>query len=62
MHNMAFIGPAGVAGMVAYPSLLDGAFSFGASNGGGDSSYYGQSLRVLTMLMMSGNFVDFTKP
>jgi endo-1,4-beta-D-glucanase Y len=61
-HNMAFIGPAGVAGMVGYPSLLDGAFSFGASNGGGDSSYFGQSLRVVTMLMMSGNFVDFTKP
>jgi hypothetical protein len=41
---------------------LDGAFAFGASNGGGDNSYYGQSLRVITMLMMSGNFVDFTKP
>ncbi|MEO7032759.1 MAG: glycosyl hydrolase family 8 [Polyangiaceae bacterium] len=62
VHNMAFIGPAGVAGMAGYPTLLDGAFSFGASNGGGDTSYYGQSLRVLTMLMMSGNFVDFTKP
>ncbi|MEO8900538.1 MAG: glycosyl hydrolase family 8 [Polyangiaceae bacterium] len=59
-QNMAFIGPAGVAGMYKYPTLLDGAFSFGASDH--DTSYYGQSLRVLTMLMMSGNFVDFTKP
>lgn len=60
--NMAFIGPAGVAGMAGHQSLLDGAFAFGAANGGGDTSYYGQSLRVITMLMMSGNFVDFTKP
>ncbi len=60
--NMAFIGPAGVAGMVGHQTLLDGAFAFGAANSGGDSSYYGQSLRVITMLMMSGNFVDFTKP
>jgi endo-1,4-beta-D-glucanase Y len=61
-HNMAFIGPAGVAGMVGYPTLLDAAFTFGANNSGGDTSYFGQSLRVLTMLMMSGNFVDYTKP
>jgi hypothetical protein len=61
-HNMAFVGPAGVAGMVGYPTLLDGAFTFGANNTDGDTSYFGQSLRVLTMLMMSGNFVDYTKP
>jgi endo-1,4-beta-D-glucanase Y len=60
--NMAFIGPAGVAGMAGFQTLLDGAFAFGANNSGGDTSYFGQSLRVLTMLMMSGNFVDFTKP
>jgi endo-1,4-beta-D-glucanase Y len=59
--NMAFIGPAGVAGMVGHQALLDGAFAFGASNGGGDTSYYGQSLRLISMLMMSGNFVDFSK-
>jgi endo-1,4-beta-D-glucanase Y len=61
-HNMAFIGPAGVAGMAGYQSLLDGAFNYGATNNGGDGSYFPQSLRVVTMLMMSGNFVDFTKP
>jgi endo-1,4-beta-D-glucanase Y len=58
--NMAFIGPAGVSGMAGFQSLLDGAFTYGA-NGGGDQSYYPASLRMVTMLMMSGNFVDFTK-
>ncbi|HWA74940.1 MAG TPA: glycosyl hydrolase family 8 [Polyangiaceae bacterium] len=61
VRNMAFIGPAGVAGMVAHPSLLDGAFNFGTMNGGGDQAYYPQSLRVITLLMMSGNFIDLGK-
>jgi hypothetical protein len=56
---MAFIGPAGVSGMAGYQTLLDGAFSFGVSNG--DSEYYKKSVGLLSMLMMSGNFVDFTK-
>jgi hypothetical protein len=61
-HNMAFIGPAGVAGMAGYQTLLDGAFNFGVSNpGGGNAAYFPQSLRVVTMLMMSGNFLDYTK-
>ena len=59
--NMAFIGPAGVAGMVGFPALVDGAFNYGMS-GQGDQSYFPSSLRVLTMLTMSGNFVDYTKP
>jgi endo-1,4-beta-D-glucanase Y len=59
-HNMAFIGPAGVAGMAGYPKLMDDAFNFGAT-GGGDQAYYPQSLRVISMLMMSGNFIDFSK-
>ena len=58
--NMAFIGPAGVAGMAGYPMLLDGAFSYGAQNLG-DQKYYPQSLKIITMLMMSGNFLDYTK-
>jgi len=60
--NMAFIGTAGVAGMAGYQSLVDGAFMYGATNNGGNTAYFPQSLRVLTMLMMSGNFVDFSKP
>jgi endo-1,4-beta-D-glucanase Y len=60
--NMAFIGPVGVAGMAGYPMLLDTAFNFGVSNpGNGNAAYFPQSLRVVTMLMMSGNFLDYTK-
>jgi endo-1,4-beta-D-glucanase Y len=62
-HNMAFIGPAGVAGMAGFQSLLDGAFNYGVSNpsSGGNNAYFPQSLRVVTMLMMSGNLVDYTQ-
>jgi endo-1,4-beta-D-glucanase Y len=59
--NMAFIGPAGVAGMAGFPKLLNDAFAYGAG-GSGDQSYFPSSLRVVTMLMMSGNFLDYTKP
>jgi endo-1,4-beta-D-glucanase Y len=56
-QNMAFIGPAGISGMAAnFPTLLDDAFNYGASHTSGD--YFKDSMRVLTMLMMSGNFVD----
>ena len=58
--NMAFIGPAGVAGMAGFPMLLNDAFTFGAMNLG-DKQYYPQSLKIVTMLMMSGNFLDYTK-
>jgi endo-1,4-beta-D-glucanase Y len=58
--SMAFIGPAGIAGMAGYQSLLDGAFNFGVANTSND--YFKDSLRVVTMFMMSGNFVDLTKP
>jgi|SRR5450432_585834 len=60
-HNSAFIGPAGVAGMTGYPTLLDGAFTFAVSNPAGNNSYFAQSLKVVTMLMMSGNFLDYTQ-
>ncbi|HEY2408640.1 MAG TPA: glycosyl hydrolase family 8 [Polyangiaceae bacterium] len=59
--NMAFIGPAGVSGMDGQQTLLDNAFSYGAANNGGTVSYFAQSLRVITMLMMSGNLLDYTK-
>jgi endo-1,4-beta-D-glucanase Y len=59
-HNMAFIGTAGVAGMAGWPTLLNGAFTFGV-NGAGDNAYFTHSLRVVTMLMMSGNLIDYTQ-
>lgn len=59
-RNMAFIGPAGVAGMAAsFPNLLNEAFSFGVSHRSGD--YFKDSMRVISMLMMSGNFLDAGK-
>jgi len=59
--NMSFIGSVGAAAMVGgFPSLLDGAFAFGVNSTSND--YFKDSLRVLTMLMMSGNFLDYTKP
>jgi endo-1,4-beta-D-glucanase Y len=57
--NMAFIGPAGTSGMAGYQSLLDSAFTYGATGTGGTTPYYQQTLRVITMLMMSGNFLDY---
>lgn len=59
--NMAFIGPAGVAGMAGWPQLLNDAFAYGANGTGGNTQYYQQALRTISMLMMSGNFLDYTK-
>jgi len=59
--NMAFIGPAGVSGMAGFQSLLDGAFNYGATNNGNDTTYFPQSLRVVSMFMMSGNFLDYSQ-
>ena len=59
-HNMAFIGTAGTAGMAGWPNLLNGAFTYGV-NGAGDNAYFTNSLRVVTMLMMSGNLLDYSQ-
>jgi hypothetical protein len=59
---MAFIGPAGTAGMAGWPNLLNDAFNYGVSNpGSGNAAYFPQSLRVVTMLMMSGNLLDYSQ-
>ncbi len=60
-HNSAFIGPAGTAGMAGYPNLLNDAFNFNVSNPSGNNAYFTQSLRVVTMLMMSGNLLDYSQ-
>jgi endo-1,4-beta-D-glucanase Y len=60
-HNLAFIGPAGVGAMQGYQSLVDGAFNLMISPPSGNTAYFPQSLRVLSMLMMSGNFLDYSK-
>lgn len=57
-HNMAFIGGAGTVGMAGWPSLLDGAFTFGAASAG-DNAYFTNSLRIVFLLMMSGNLLDY---
>ena len=65
--NLAFIGPAGVAGMSnlsdisTLPALLDGAFNLTVNPPNGNTAYFPQSLRVLSMLMMSGNFLDYSQ-
>ncbi len=58
-QNSAFAGPVGVAGMAAgFGVVRDDAFMF---NPGGNNSYFAQSLRVLSMLMMSGNMLDYSQ-
>jgi hypothetical protein len=58
-HNMAFIGPAGAAGMAGWPSLLNGAFTYGVNNTASDTAYFTNTLKVVTMIMMSGNMLDY---
>ncbi len=60
-HNLAFIGPAGVSGMEGFQSLVDGSFNLMVSPPSGNTAYFPQSLRVLSMLMMSGNFLDYSQ-
>lgn len=58
-QNSAFAGPVGVAGMVAgFGTVRDDAFMFNPAD---NNSYFAQSLRVLSMLMMSGNLLDYSQ-
>lgn len=62
-HSAAFVGPAGVGAMSsdAYQSLVDGAYTGVASLAylaGG--TYYEDSWTTMSLLMMTGNFVDYT--
>lgn len=60
-HNLAFSGPAGVGAMQGFQSLVDGSFNLMVNPPSGNNAYFPQSLRVLSMLMMSGNMVDYSK-
>ena len=63
-HSASFVGPAGVGAMSspAYASLLDDAYSGIATRtylvGG---TYYDDSWTAMSLLMMTGNFLDYTK-
>jgi hypothetical protein len=63
-HSAAFIGPAGVGAMSSpmFASLLDDAYAGVATRmylvGG---TYYEDSWTAMSLLMMTGNFLDFTK-
>ena len=59
--NLAFSGPAGVAGMAGFQSLLDGSFNLMVSPPAGNGNYFPQTLRILSMLAMSGNFLDYSQ-
>lgn len=69
--NLAFSGPAGVAGMSngagmaslasSFQTLEDASFNLMVSPPGGNTAYFPQSLRVISMLMMSGNFLDYSQ-
>jgi endo-1,4-beta-D-glucanase Y len=62
-HSAAFIGPAAVGAMsdAAYRQFVDDAYSSLASSSllaGG--AYYEESWTVLSLLMLTGNFLDYT--
>ena len=47
--------------MAGFPQLLNDAFTYGATGTGGNTQYYQQSLRLMTMLILSGNFLEYKK-
>jgi endo-1,4-beta-D-glucanase Y len=62
-QSAAFVGPAGVGAMsnTAYQSFLDDAYAdvkTGQLTVGG--AYYDESWTVMSLLMMTGNFLDYT--
>jgi endo-1,4-beta-D-glucanase Y len=63
--NLAFSGPAGVGAMSNlasnFQTLEDASFNLMVSPPGGNTAYFPQSLRVISMLMMSGNFLDYSQ-
>lgn len=63
-QSAAFVGPAGVGAMggTSFQGFLDGAYGLvksGALLCGGQ--YYDESWAILSLLMMTGNFLDYTR-
>ncbi len=65
-NSMAFTGPAGVGAMVdaSFQAFVDEAYVAVVELGSLDSSYryYDSSVGLLSLLMMSGNFLNYTDP
>ena len=57
-----FVGPAGVGGMssASYSTLTQQAYQFLLGNPTQGGEYYAESWTALSLLMMSGNFLDYT--
>jgi endo-1,4-beta-D-glucanase Y len=62
--NSAFVGPAGAAGMASnQPQLVADAYMRVAADARAASeSYYNRSWALFTVLLMTGNFVNFQAP
>jgi endo-1,4-beta-D-glucanase Y len=62
-RSAAFIGPAGVGAMTSatYQTLVDQSYAtVGADDAFAGGAYYEESWTVLSLLMMTGNFLDYT--
>ena len=62
-RSAAFIGPAGVGAMTSstYQTFIDQSYAtLAAGNALAGGAYYEESWLVMSLLMMSGNFLDYT--
>jgi hypothetical protein len=65
-HSSAFVGPAGVGAMTSntYQTFLDQAYAALTTVAAGKyiagGTYYDESWAVMSLLMMTGNFLDYT--
>ncbi len=62
-RSAAFIGPAGVGAMTSatYQTLVDQSYAtIAADNALAGGAYYEESWTVMSLLMMTGNFLDYT--
>jgi hypothetical protein len=63
-RSAAFIGPAGVGAMTSgtYQTLLNQSYATVAAGGAlAGGAYYEESWTVMSLLMMTGNFLDYTR-